>query len=138
MIKKRGKSLALMLGMALTLTSACVLMPGCSSDNEPTNEFKQENAPSIRSFDEVLDYLKISEQDRALIDSIEQLDVFTKCVAIDKKFGETVRSKKSEAEMDEVEKEYLDALHELELLVEKLNPESEILAALMWKIIFIN
>ena len=65
MHKKRGKSLALMFGMVLMLTSASVLMPGCSSSKVAKSE-----ANRVLTHEEMLDHLKVSKEERPLVEKV--------------------------------------------------------------------
>ena len=65
MVKKRRKGLALLFGMTLMLTSASVLMPGCSSSKVAKSE-----ANRILTYEEMLDHLKVSEEERPLIEKV--------------------------------------------------------------------
>ena len=65
MHKKRGKSLALMFGMALMLTSASMMLPGCSS-----NKVAKSEANRVLTHEEMLDYLKVSKEERPLVEKV--------------------------------------------------------------------
>lgn len=75
MVSKKRKSLALMFGMALATMSVSALMPGCSS-KESTNVAEENLMPSMKTFEETLDYLKVDEKERKRIDSLATTDVY--------------------------------------------------------------
>lgn len=137
MYKKRGKSLALMFGMALATMSVSVLMLGCSS-NGTANVAGSDLETSLESYEEALDYLKVSEKDRALIDSISQLDVFLDFLDASRVFSQKADANVENFEETKEYKEYLKALGALTDFASNLSMSSNALGALVWKASWMN